>query len=76
MRVNCQPQYAGQLVVGEAIFRTPFLVPSLTRVSTAVLKRAAQTPGMLLDSAAAPGTMKSDHLSQATYMQVWNYDCQ
>ena len=38
MRVNCQSRYTGQLVEGQAIFRTPFLVPSLTRVSSAVPK--------------------------------------
>ena len=76
MRVSCQPRYAGQLVVGQAMFGTPFLVPSLTRVSSAVLKRAAQSPGVLPNSIAAPGTMKNDHLSQAAYVQAWDYDFQ
>ena len=48
---------------GQAIFGSPFLDPSLTRVSSAILKRAAQSPGMLPTFFAAPGTKNSDHLS-------------
>ena len=62
-RVNCQPRYADQFVVGQAIFGTPFLVLSLTRVSSAVLNRAAQSPEMLPNFLAAQVTRESDHLS-------------
>ena len=49
----CQPWLAGQIHVGQAIFRSPFLGPSLTRVGSAILNRAAQSPRMLPDSPTA-----------------------
>ena len=62
--------------VGQAIFRPPFLGLSLTRVSSAVLKRAAQSPRMLPDFSGAPGTEKNDHWSKAAYVQDHDYNCQ
>ena len=56
----CQPRLAGQIDVGQAIFRPAFLGPSLTRVSSAVLNRAAQFPRMLPDSPIAPNIGTND----------------
>ena len=56
----CQPRLAGQIHVGQAIFRPPFLGPSLTRVSSDILNRAAQSPRMLPDSPTAPNIGTND----------------
>ena len=56
----CQPQLAGQIHVGQGIFRPSFLGPSLTRVSSAILNRAAQSPRMLPDSPTAPNIGMND----------------
>ena len=62
----CQLRLAGQIHVGQAIFRPPFLGPSLTRVSSAILNRAAQSPRMLPDS---PTARDERPKSEAAYVQ-------
>ena len=56
----CQPRLAGQIDVGQAIFRPPFLGPSLARVSSAIHNRAAQSPRMLSDFPIAPNIGMND----------------
>mgnify|MGYP001794358549 CR=1 len=56
----CQSWLAGQIDVGQASFRPLFLGPFLTRVSSAMLKRAAQSLRMLPDSPTATNIGMND----------------
>ena len=52
-RVNCQARPVAPTFVGHTKVGTLFLLPCLTRLSSAVLKRAAQSPGLLHNLLAA-----------------------
>ena len=62
--------------VGQTMFRPPFLGPSLYRVSSAILKRAAQSPWMLPGLSAAPGTERGRLSSMTACVQDRDYNCQ